>query len=217
MKPALFICASVLTTMWSAHASTVSVNFGTDSSGADLGAQVPATLEMSDAGNGIQFTLFNNGAGTTEGGFITSLYLGVSEDLSASALTREDGVLIASYTINGNPKAAPGDTEFNIQINWSGSDSNDGLYRFDSGEYSSFSISGLSFDTLLDSNDFQPFALVQFQGSNSALGNDGDSFFTAELAPVPLPGALFLMATGLGVIGARRIRRRQLDSAALLK
>ena len=196
-KVAAVIAALTLGLMASS-ASALTINFDQYLTGTNLGQTTLATLTATQVGSNVNMVFTNTGIAGGTGTFDTALQMMYNGSTSGISLIQTGGVAISSFTLGGgvgpfNP--------WDLVVNWSQRNNNNGALRLNVGEWSSFTLVGAQLSNLFFGSGSNPSAMIHVQG----LTGGGSTKYGPS--PVPLPAAGFLLIGamgGLGLIAARR-------------
>jgi hypothetical protein len=191
------VVAAVLAVVGATGASAVTVSFNTFVSGADLGNVELASLNATQNGTAVDFTL-SAAFLAQPTSYIDYLRLNYSGTPLPTSATNTGGVTFASFSTGSFTDASYG---FNIDFDYPNSNSGGGILRLNPGEFSSFSIANADLN-LFDFSSFESLIHV-----NALFGGDSTKYTTA--APIPLPAAGLLLLCGLGSLGGLGLTRRK--------
>ena len=221
---ALKTCAVAAFGLFSVQASAAVVSF--DLNHEFSGATPPAgtapwmtiTLDDGDVAGSVDLTISNAGLILDE--FVSGVYLNY-DGVSAPTFTYSSGDMAQSTDFSIDTYKADGDGYFDILFSYDVSASGD---RFGAGESSSYTITGAGI-TAADFNvfssptgadqgqsggkgPFQAAAHVQGIGGLSDQCGIDEPGCSGWIAPIPVPAAVWLFASGLlGLVGVARRKR----------
>jgi hypothetical protein len=191
------VAAAVLAVAGATGAGAVTVSFNTHVTGADLGNVELATLEATQNGTAVDFTLSATFLAQPTS-YIDYLRLNYGGPPLPTSATNTGGVAFASFSTGSFTDAS---YAFNIDFDYPNSNSGGGVLRLNPGEFSSFSIANADLNLF----DFSPFAALIHV--NALSGGDSTKYTTS--APIPLPAAGLLLLGGLGTLGGLGLAGRK--------
>ena len=182
-------------------ASAATVLYTTFVTGENLGAGSQATLEYKQNGNNVDFWLTNtlNSVATAFIGAIGFTYNGAKPTVVKELAGSQAFVAgLGSQSLGG-----PFSIDFGVQIGGKGQDKNELVV----GETALFRILGVTasnFDFSFNKTAIHAQGLSGGGSTKYTISNDGN---TGGPSPVPVPGALSLLLSALGVVAFVRQRR----------
>lgn len=218
------LAAANLLFIGAAQAATVQLDFDYDfSDQGDPGSELPdgtspwATAVFEDAGAGIVNLTFTV-AGDVGAAEVVGVYLNSDIAIAGTSIIDDSSVSSSSITYASNNYQAGNDGEFDIFIDLPPPGGN----RLTAGESVSYQLTGigltassfLSMSNPTETSESGPFlGAAKFGSTGECVIVDGECTYenSAWIAAVPVPGAVWLMGSALGLLGW--LRRKSTVSA----
>lgn len=207
------LAAAILLFMGGAQASTLQLDFNYDFSDPNDPNSAPPSgsdwlTAVFDDGGSLGSATLTLTVGNIGGADVTGVYLNFNDALGIAnlAITQSGGTGPTATAINQsmNTYQADGDGIYDLQILWDNNDFMAGeVITFDiigSGAASSFAASDFNFLAEIGDERGPFYAAAKFQST-------GDGEQSAWVAAVPIPGAVWLMGSALGMLGWMRRKR----------